>query len=88
MEYMLLENRVKLHIFEPSGRTIWTVVGKSKEHWIDPDAHFCACNGYHYNDTCYHLDLTFLAIKHDVVETIHFSDDEFSNFMSGIICDL
>ena len=28
--------RVKLHIFEPSKRKIWTIVGKEKEHWLDP----------------------------------------------------
>ena len=30
------ERRVKLHLFNPSKREIWTIVGKEKEHWIDP----------------------------------------------------
>jgi len=28
------ERRVKLHLFSPSKREIWTIVGKEKEHWI------------------------------------------------------
>ena len=26
---------VKLHIFQPSGRKLWTVVGKDNEQWAD-----------------------------------------------------
>ena len=29
---MINEKRVKLHLFNPSKREIWTVVGKEKEH--------------------------------------------------------
>ena len=38
------ERRVKLHLFNPSKREIWTVVGKAKEHWIDPDSEYCSCS--------------------------------------------
>ncbi len=36
------ERRVKLHLFNPSKREIWTIVGKEKEHWIDPNSNFCS----------------------------------------------
>jgi len=93
VQTMVLERRVKLHVFEPSQRKIWTVVGKNNEHWIDPDGVYCACPGFYFGKlngktTCYHLDSARLAIDENRVETVVFSDDEFSSFMSGIISDL
>jgi len=39
---LLSEKRVKLHLFEPSNRKIWTVVGMDKEYWFDPELDFCS----------------------------------------------
>ena len=36
MDAIISENRVKLHVFEPTQRQIWTIVGREKEHWLDP----------------------------------------------------
>ena len=93
IETLISEKRVKLHIFEPSQRKIWTVVGKSEEHWIDPDGGYCSCPGFYFGklngkSTCYHLDSAALAIKENKIESIFFSDDEFSDFLSGLISDL
>lgn len=93
VESIVFENRVKMHLFEPSKITVWTIVGKSKEHWIDPDNRYCSCKGYYFGmidgkKTCYHLDLMRLAIKQERVEIVRFSDDEFNDFMSGLISDL
>ena len=90
---VVAENRVKVHIFEPSMRVIWTVVGKSSEHWIDPDGHYCSCAGYYFGTSagkksCYHLDSAMLAIKQDMTEIVRFSDDEFDDFISGLISEL
>lgn len=87
------ESRVKMHLFEPSKITVWTIVGKSKEHWIDPDYRYCSCKGYYFGmidgkKTCYHLDLMSMAIKQDRVDTVRFSDDEFDDFMLGLVSDL
>ena len=41
MNDLISQNRVKLHLFETSQREIWTIVGKEKEHWIDPASNFC-----------------------------------------------
>jgi len=87
------EKRVKLHIFEPSQRKIWTVIGVGEEHWLDPDGHYCSCPGFYFGQlagktTCYHLESAELARKENQVETIAFSDDEFSDFLSGLISDL
>jgi len=93
IESVVSEKRVKLHIFEPSKRKIWTVVGKGKEYWLDPDAEYCSCNGYYFGrlnekTTCYHLESVYLAKQENKVETIVFSDDEYNDFLSGLISDL
>lgn len=87
------EKRVKLHLFEPSQREIWTVVGKSKEHWLDPYNEYCSCPGYYFGRLsgkkfCYHLESAFLAKKENIFEKTIFSDDEYSNFVVSLISDL
>ena len=93
IEQLVLEKRVKLHLFEPSQRKIWTVVGKTEEHWVDPDSCFCSCPGFYFgsingNASCYHLDSIEFAKNKNKIEQIVFSDDEFSDFLFGLISDL
>lgn len=93
IELMVSEKRVKLHLFEPSQRKIWTVVGKSAEHWLDPDYEYCSCSGYYFGrlngkSSCYHLESVYLAKKENKIEIIKFSDDEYGDFVSGLVSDL
>ena len=87
------QRRVKLHRFNPSKREIGTIVGKAKEHWIDPDSKFCSCSGYYFGmiknkSPCYHLDSILKAKKENKFEIIEFMDDEYESFISGIVSDL
>ena len=87
------EKRIKLHYFLPSNRKIWTIVGKEKEHWLEPDLKFCSCSGFYFGmlknkKPCYHIDSLQIAKKEELYEEIEFSDDEFESFMSGLINDL
>ena len=84
------ERRVKLHLFNPSKRKIWTVVGKAKEHWIDPDSNFCSCSGYYFGmiknkNPCYHIKSISKAKNENKFEIIEFIDDEYESFISGIV---
>jgi len=93
LQSIVSEKRVKLHIFEPTHRKIWTVVGKGEEHWIDPDSNYCSCLGFYFGKlngkmTCYHLESAHLAMSQNKVEEIIFSDDEFSDFLRGLVSDL
>ena len=93
MDAIISENRVKLHVFEPTQRQIWTIVGREKEHWIDPASNFCSCSGYYFGmlknkKSCYHLDSIHIAKQENKFETIKFSDDEYDNFVSGILDEL
>ena len=90
---ILSEKRVKLHHFLPSNRKIWTVVGKDKEHWLDPDLQFCSCTGFYFEmlknkKPCYHIDSIKIAKEKTQYENIEFSDEEFESFVSGLINDL
>ena len=40
IDSVISEKRIKLHIFEPSQRKIWTIVGKEKEYWLYPEMNF------------------------------------------------
>ena len=93
IEALVSEKRVKFHIFEPSQREIWTVVGKGKEHWLDPEGEYCSCPGFYFGklsgkNLCYHLESALLAKKENKFEKIIFSDDEYIEFLTGLISDL
>ena len=93
VESLVSEKRVKLHVFEPSHRKIWTIVGKGEEYWVDSDGDYCSCLGFYFGNlngkkTCYHLVSVKLAQKENKFETIIFSDDEYFYFLSGLISDL
>ena len=86
IESLVSGKRVKKHHFKPSQREIWTVVGKSKEHWLDPDADYCSCPGFYFGNVsgkklCYHLESVKLAIKQNKFEQIEFSDEEYVDFI-------
>lgn len=87
------ERGVKLHHFEPSGRKIWTVVGKENEHWLDPDLGFCSCADFYYNalstgGECYHLKAVKTAKEQDKVEVVVFTDSEFEGFIASLVDSL
>lgn len=84
---------VKLHLFEPSGRRVWTVVGKDNEHWLEPESGFCSCEDYYFNTLntgrdCYHLKAVRTAQELGKVETVRFSDSEFESFISALVRDI
>ena len=93
IEFVVSEKRIKLHHFLPSNRKIWTIVGKEKEHWIEPELEFCSCPGFYFGmlknkKSCYHIESVKLVKKENKYETIEFSDEEFENFVTGMIDDL
>ena len=90
---ILSEKRIKLHLFEPSNRKIWTVVGTEKEYWLDPDLDFCSCPGYYFNKSdgknwCYHLESFKIAKANNKIELTTFSDDEYESFVASLLSGL
>lgn len=85
------ERRVKCHVFEPSKRQIWTVVGMGKEHWLAPEHNYCSCEGFYFaknKKSCYHLDSLRLAQNQHEIEYIEFSDEEYADFVKGLISEI
>jgi len=87
------EKRVKLHIFEPSNKKIWTIVGKGEEYWLFPEMDFCSCPGFYFGKLngkkeCYHLEAVKISERENQTEIIKFSDDEYGDFLSSLISDL
>jgi predicted nucleic acid-binding Zn finger protein len=83
---------VKLHVFQPSGRKLWTVVGKDNEHWTDPDLEFCSCKNYYYKtlsnlETCYHLKTLQQAKENSEFVSITFDDSEYNGFVKALLID-
>lgn len=83
---------VKLHLFQPSGRAIWTVVGRDSEHWLDPELEFCSCKNYYFQalsnaGPCYHLKSVTRAASENKYITIEFNDSEYIGFFKAMIAD-
>jgi len=84
---------VKLHVFEPSGRQVWTVVGDGDEHWVDLDSGYCSCPAFHFgllggSAGCYHLDAARSGASKRRHATAMFSDDEYAGFVAGLLPQL
>ena len=78
-------------MFEPSKKTIWTIVGKHHEYWIDLDLDYCSCNDYYFRTLsdqglCYHLGFAKEKMN-SKVDTIIFSDSEYCDFVKSLVND-
>jgi predicted nucleic acid-binding Zn finger protein len=69
------ERRVKKYVFQPSGRTVWIVVGKEREYLVMPAADYCSCDDFyfqfHQGHLCYHIIAQKLAeatSQYDLIE--------------------
>jgi predicted nucleic acid-binding Zn finger protein len=90
---------VKLHRFLPSGRTIWTVVGKDCDFIVDidlenPDRLYCSCSDFYFRvlsqkiPECYHLLALEMALKEELFSVIDFNDGEFPEFLRALVKDI
>ncbi len=79
--------RVKLHVFKPSGRRRWVVVGKHGEYLVLPEAGYCSCPDFFFRvmsgekPTCYHLVAVKLAIERNQFKTVEKYDAEHDQLM-------
>ena len=88
-----LNKGVKVHLFKPSSREIWTVVGKDREYWVDPEESFCSCEDYYFQtlsgkEKCYHLQVIDVAKEKELVDIIEFNDEEYDSFLKALINDM
>lgn len=85
---------VKRHVFTPSGRVLYTVVGRSGDEFIDPGKPFCSCNHFFFrvlggrDRTCYHLLAYEMAKETQRFENVEMHDEEFGAFLRLLASDL
>jgi predicted nucleic acid-binding Zn finger protein len=84
----LREGRVKKYVFNPSGRTVWIVVGKERDYLIMPEAEFCTCDDFYFRvldketHLCYHLIAQKIAKSLAWYETIEERDELYNSLMN------
>jgi predicted nucleic acid-binding Zn finger protein len=89
-----LRGCVKRHVFLPSGRYIFTVVGRNADEFIDPDKSFCSCESYFYGvlsskvKYCYHILSYKIADESGLVQEVRFDDEEYDTFMRLLASDV
>lgn len=86
-------SRIKLHIFVPSDRKLWTIVSKNNEYWLDPDLDYCTCKYYFFRtlsgkDRCIHLISLAEALRLKEYDRIEFQDDEYVGFLTSLLKDV
>jgi len=85
---------VKKHTFLPSGRRIYTVVGRNAEEFIDPEKPFCSCESYFYRvlsakiKLCYHILSYKIADESGLIEEVRFDDEEYDAFLKLLAYDV
>ena len=85
---------VKKHTFLPSGRCVYTVVGRNAEEFIDPDKSFCSCESYFYGVLsnkvryCYHILSYRIAEESGLIQEVRFDDEEYDTFMRLLASDV
>jgi predicted nucleic acid-binding Zn finger protein len=90
----VLEGRVKRHVFVPSGRVIYTVVGRSGDEFINPEKPFCSCQHFFFSvlggrdQICYHLLANSIATETRRSIQTEFHDEEFRDFLKLLSSDL
>jgi len=88
------EGCVKKHMFLPSGRAVYTVVGRNGDEFIDPESLACSCESYFFgvlsgkSKLCYHGLSYEIASQSGLVKETRFDDDEYNAFMRLLALDI
>jgi predicted nucleic acid-binding Zn finger protein len=91
----LLEDKsVKLHKFSPSGREIWTVIGKEGDQLVNDSQPYCSCRHFYYkvlsekDDICYHILGLRMAKQIKEYDIIELHDSEYPTFLELLLGDI
>ena len=90
---------VKLHRFLPSGRKLWTVVGRDCDFLVHFDLEsqnklYCSCSDFYFRvlseriPECYHLVAVRIALKEEMYSVIDFDDEEYAQFLRALVKDI
>lgn len=90
----VLQGSVKKHVFRPSGRLVYSVVGNTGDELVDPAKGFCSCSNYFFrvlgghDETCYHLLSLKIAIQTGIIDEVDFDDEEYGQFVRFLFLDI
>ncbi len=90
----VLSGGVKEAHFIPSGRKVFTVVGREGDEFIDPDRPYCSCSNFYFRviggreAICYHLLSYKIASRLGRVDEVEFSDEEYGPYMAAMVLDV
>ncbi|MCS7112489.1 MAG: hypothetical protein RMJ00_03775 [Nitrososphaerota archaeon] len=82
----VLDGRVKLCLFKPSGRILWIVEGKERERFILPASGYCNCEDFYFNVVdgktrlCYHVIAQRIASLLGRYNVVEMRDEQYSEF--------
>ena len=90
----VLSGGVKECRFQPSGRSLFTVVGRLGDEFIDPGRPYCSCSNFYFRviegreETCYHLLSYRIASRFGMLDIVQFSDEEYRPYVAAAINDV
>lgn len=90
----VLAGCIKESRFLPSGRTVYTVVGRLGDEFIDPEKPYCSCSNFFFRviggreELCYHLLGYKIAARLGKVDIIEFSDEEYGPYFAATVGDV
>jgi predicted nucleic acid-binding Zn finger protein len=90
----VLAGGVKECRFLPSGRKVFTVVGRLGDEFIDPERPYCSCSNFFFRvlsgreDLCYHLLGYRIAAKTGRIEVIEFDDEDYGPYLKATVRDV
>lgn len=91
---VVVSGGAKKHVFLPSGRSIYTIVGRNGDEFIDPDKSFCSCESHFYSGSggksshCYHILSYEIANEAGFVDEISLDDEEYDTFLRLLMQDI
>jgi len=74
--------------FQPSGRLVWTVKGRTGEYQVMPESMFCTCDDYYFRvmdnkkQLCYHVIAQQLAEALGQYDTMELLDAHYAGLVS------
>jgi predicted nucleic acid-binding Zn finger protein len=90
----VLAGGVKESRFSPSGRKLFTVVGRLGDEFIDPEKPYCSCSNFYFKvlggkeDACYHLLSYWIAAKTNRIDLIQLDDEEYPSYLAAAVSDI
>ena len=90
----VMASAVKECRFLPSGRRVFSVVGKLGDEFIYPEKPYCSCGDFFFRvnrgreEICYHLLSYRIAARTGRIDIIEFHDDEYRDYLSAIVSDV